>query len=147
VARYATAGVPMTLATRVALLELTLPALQVATLAGGAKAEATALYLHLGSGIGLDWLQDQVEALQVVGRWPALARSSLRDELHAFQATFAVAALALPGKTIAQRLSNWQARHAAGLAGLQQTLTEMQTAGAADFATLSVALQAVRRVV
>jgi glutamate dehydrogenase len=147
VARYATAGVPLTLATRVALLELTLSALQVATLAGGAKAEATALYLHLGSSIGLEWLQGQVEALQVVGRWPALARSSLRDELHAFQATFAAAALALPGKTAAERLSHWQARHAAGLAGLQQTLTEMQTAGTADFATLSVALQAVRRVV
>ena len=147
VARYTTAGVPMPLATRIALLELTLPALQVATLAGGAKAEATALYLQLGDRIGLGWLHEQVEALQVVGRWPALARSSLRDELHAFQSAFTAAALALPGKTAGQRLSAWQARQAAGLAGLQQTLAEMQTAGAADFATLSVALQAVRRVV
>ena len=147
VARYATAGVPTPLASRVALLELTLPALQVATLAGGTTTEATALYLQLGSSIGLGWLQDQVEALQVVGRWPALARSSLRDELHAFQSAFTAAALALPGKTAEQRLGAWQARHAAGLAGLQQTLAEMQTVGAADFATLSVALQAVRRVV
>jgi glutamate dehydrogenase len=147
IARYATAGVPMPLATRVALLEMTLPALQVATLAGGAKTEATALYLQLGDRIGLGWLQEQVEALQVVGRWPALARSSLRDELYAFQAAFTAAALALPGKTAGQRLSDWQARHTTGLAGLQQTLAEMQTAGTADFATLSVALQAVRRVV
>ena len=147
VARYATAGVPTTLATRVAMLELTLPALQVATLGGGTTPEATALYLQLGSSIGLSWLQEQVEALQVVGRWPALARSSLRDELHAFQLLFTAAALALPGKTAAQRFNVWQARHATGLAGLKQTLAEMQSAGAADFATLSVALQAVRRVV
>jgi glutamate dehydrogenase len=147
VARYATAGVPTTLATRVAMLELTLPALQVATLGGGTTPEATALYLQLGSSIGLSWLQEQVEALQVVGRWPALARSSLRDELHAFQLLFTAAALALPGKTAAQRFNVWQARHATGLAGLKQTLAEMQSAGTADFATLSVALQAVRRVV
>ena len=147
VARYATAGVPTPLATRVALLELTLPALQVATLTGGTTTEATTLYLQVGSSSGLGWLQDQVEALQVDGRWPALARSSLRDELYAFQSAFTAAALTLPGKTAEQRLSAWQARHAAGLAGLQQTLAEMQTVGAADFATLSVALQAVRRVV
>jgi NAD-specific glutamate dehydrogenase len=71
----------------------------------------------------------------------------LRDERHAFQAVFTAAALTLPGKTTTQRLSAWQARHATGLAGLTQTLTEMQTAGTADFATLSVALQSVRRVV
>ena len=149
-ARFTSAGVPQALATRVALLELTLPALQVATLAADKSHctdDATALYLALGDRVGLDWLQAQVEGLKVEGRWPALARTSLRDELHERQLAFTRAALALPGKSVADRLETWRQRHAPGLGALQQTLTEMQAAGTADFATLSVALQAVRRVV
>ena len=150
VARYATAGVPPALANRVALLELTLPALQVATLAantGTAVSEATTLYLEVGNALGLDWLQAQVEALQVEGRWPALARTSLRDELHDRQLAFAAAALSGPGKSPTEQFANWRQRHATGLAGLQQTLTSLQATSPVDFATLSVALQAVRRVV
>ncbi len=153
VARYATAGVPTALATRVALLELTLPALQVAALAAPAAdpkataSEATALYLQVGDGLGLDWLQEQVEALRVEGRWPALARTSLRDELYERQLAFTAAALGLPGKNAAERFAAWRQHHGTGLNGLQQTLASLQAAGPADFATLSVALQAVRRVV
>jgi glutamate dehydrogenase len=109
--------------------------------------EAAAIYLGLAEALGLSWLQQQVERLHVEGEWAAMARASLRDQLHELLAEFSTAALTLSGGDTSSRLARWQQHHATGVEQLQRTLTAMRAAGNADFATLSVALQAVRRVV
>ncbi|MFM7065454.1 MAG: NAD-glutamate dehydrogenase domain-containing protein, partial [Gammaproteobacteria bacterium] len=149
-ARHATAGVPVRLAEQVAALEFTIPGLHVAALVGqtGAPAPLLAeLYLGVGGTLGFDWLQDGIESLRVAGHWPALARVNLREQAYETQAAFAARVLALPGATAAARLAAFGQRHAAALAQLQRTQEDIRAAGAADFATLSVALQAIRRVV
>ncbi len=145
-----TAGVPAALARRLATLNLVVPWLQSVALATTTQTpvvEAAAVYLGLAEALGLGWLQQQVENLHVEGEWPALARASLRDQLHELLSEFSAAALLLSGGEAGSRIARWQQRHAAGLLQLQRTLAAMRAAGNPDFATLSVALQAVRRVV
>jgi len=45
---------------------------------------------------------------------------------------------------VADRVARWSAQHADAHAGWKRTLTEMRATGAADFATLTVGVDAVR---
>jgi NAD-specific glutamate dehydrogenase len=54
------------------------------------------------------------------------------------------AVLACRGRDAGERVSHWIARHASPLDALKRVVVDLRTA-LPDFATLSVALQAVRR--
>ena len=103
------------------------------------------MYFEIGTRIGLDWLRDQVERLRVEGSWHAAARTELR------QGVFHVHRR-ITERVLARRVSGMQGRIAAWLEGAgadlerwQRMLTEMRAAGSADFATLSVGLESVRK--
>jgi len=143
------AGVPHELAGRIASLDAHNSALDIVELAASHSAQVLAtarIYFELGARIGLDWLQEQVEQLPVEGPWQAVARAGLRDSALRIHRglTQKILALELPG-TETVRVSAWLETAGPDLAHWQRMLTDMRAAGAADFATLSVGIDSLRK--
>jgi NAD-specific glutamate dehydrogenase len=74
-----------------------------------------------------------------------VARGTLRDNLYELQRKITGAALACKGRDPGARVDQWMARHSAPVESLKRIVVDLRTGTAPDFATLSVALQAVRR--
>jgi glutamate dehydrogenase len=102
-------------------------------------------YFDIGERIGLTWIKDQIETLSAEGHWQAVARSTLSDNLYELQRKITAAVLLSKGKTAAARVDSWLQRRSVAVESLKRIVVDLRTGAAPDFATLSVALQAVRR--
>jgi glutamate dehydrogenase len=149
-ARYSKEGVPPAVAERVASLGAVHAGVDIVEVARARHAgigHAARVYFGLGAALGLDWLRDQIERLAVDGHWQAVARGTLRDELYLLQRRLCERVLAGRSRGDArERVAAWLAGGGDEVANLRRTVREMRAAGNADFPTLSVALQAGRRV-
>jgi len=101
-------------------------------------------YFDLGVALGLDWLHVEIDRLVVDGSWQATARTGLRDAAMRAHRELTQQVLKTRVKKSSQRLARWSAARGASLAEWQRTLTEMRAVGTADFATLTVGVDAVR---
>ena len=109
-------------------------------------ADAAAAYFGLGTALSLDWLREQIESLGVEGHWQAVARTTLRDNIYNLQRMLCMQVLTESRKREpAKALQSWIERHKQAADYVRQTVSDMRALPAMDFATLSVALQAVRR--
>ena len=108
--------------------------------------QAARAYLRLGTRLDLDWLRLQIEQLPAAGHWQSVARGTLRDNLYQLHRTLADSILARSRRGDAVRaVDAWLEERRQPAEHLRRTFTEMTNAQAIDFATLSVALQSVRR--
>ena len=140
--------VPHSLAARIASLEALHGALDLVDVSVASRVPigyAAQAYFDLGERIGLTWIKQQIEFLSADGHWHAVARRTQRDTLYALQRRITSAVLASTGATPAARVVAWMAGHRAETAYLSGLIVDLRTGAAADFATLSVALQSVRR--
>ncbi len=140
--------VPEQLASRIAALETLGCALDLVEAAMQARVKigyAARAYFDIGERMGLTWIKEQIESLSVDGHWQAVARSTLRDNLYAMQRKITGAVLACKGREAVQRVDQWSRRHATAVDTLKRIVVDLRTGSPPDFATLSVALQAVRR--
>jgi glutamate dehydrogenase len=146
---YLEAGLPPTLAARIASVEALNAALDIVEISAAHRvsvAEAARVYFEVGSRIGFDWLRAQIEKLTVDGPWQAIARTGLRDGALRVQRRLTERVLARKGRGSApDRVNAWVEAAGKELAHWQRTLTDMRAAGASDFATLTVGLEAVRK--
>jgi glutamate dehydrogenase len=107
---------------------------------------AARTYFALGERLNLDWIREQIESLAIDGHWQAVARGTLRDNLYTLQRSLASKVLARGNsKDPGAAIDGWLAKRKEQLDFIRRTVTDMRTSVAADFPTLSVALQAVRR--
>ncbi len=147
--QYVTDGLSQELATRVAGLEAHNAALDVVELSIAHRVsvvEAAKVYFEVGTRIGIDWLRDQIERLSVEGPWQAIARAGLRDNALRIHRRLAERVLSRKDRGTAQaRVNAWVESVGEELAQWQRTSVEMKTAGAADFATLTVGVESVRK--
>ena len=147
--RYVEAGIAAPLAERIGSLDALNAALDIVELAAVRRASITATaatYFDVGARIGLDWLRDQVEHLAVEGSWQAVARTELRDGALRAHRRIAERVLARGGRGIASaRVTEWIAAAGKDLEYWQRMLADMRSTGAADFATLSVGVESVRK--
>ncbi len=146
---YLDIGVPNRLATKVAALPSSFSALdivEVARLTGTSARHAGSVYFELGMGLGLDWLRDEIEKLKVDGRWQAVARSSLRENLFMLhrRLTFQVLSIDNAG-TPRDTVLAWLDKSAEKVSHSKHVLKQMRASGSLDFPTLSVALQEIRK--
>ncbi|HXI76483.1 MAG TPA: hypothetical protein VNH21_05070, partial [Steroidobacteraceae bacterium] len=140
--------VPEQLASRIASLDALHCALDLVDVARASRLAVgyvARAYFDLGERIGLTWIKEQIERLSVDGHWQAVARGTLRDNLYALQRKITGAVLARKGRDAAARVSQWIEQHSTGVDWLKGLVVDLRTGSAPDFATLSVALQAVRR--
>ena len=107
---------------------------------------AAATYFGLGTNLSLDWLREQIEELEVEGHWQAVARTTLRDNIYNLQRSLCLQVLSEGGKRDPeQAVGVWTRSHQRAVDYVRQTVSDMRALPEMDFATLSVALQAVRR--
>ncbi len=147
--RFAVDGVPGSVARRVASLgaiHSSVDIVEVALARRAPIAQAARVYFGLGAAIGLDWIRGEIERLAVEGHWQALARGTLREDAYSLQRKLCDQVLARSGRgDAAARVDAWLKAGGTIIDSLDRTVTEMRATGSADFPTLSVALQAVRR--
>ena len=140
--------VPEHLASRIASFEALHCALDLVEVAMAARLDigyAAKAYFDLGERIGLTWIREQIESLAADGHWQAVARGTLRDNLYELQRKLTGAVLACKGRDAGSRVSQWIGRHLVPVDALKRVVVDLRTGTPPDFATLSVALQAVRR--
>ena len=146
---HADAGAPAELAARVACLDANNAALDIVELATAHHTrvvEAARVYFEIGARTGLDWMRQQVEQLTVEGPWQAVARTGLRDSALRIHRRLTERVLDRKERGPAQaRVTAWVESLGEELAHWQRTLADMRTAGAADFATLTVGVETVRK--
>jgi glutamate dehydrogenase len=149
---FVAAGVPRELGARVAHLGALFPALDVADIAAAEDAPIQAVaetYFVLGTELDLQWLRERVTALPRETRWASLAAIALRDDLNADQAAL-TAEVVRNGRRdlpVAERVRAWRAACAVSVDRSLQVIEEVRASGAADLATLSVAVREVRNMI
>jgi anaerobic selenocysteine-containing dehydrogenase len=95
---------------------------------------------------------EHCEVALLIGKNPwhshgiARARVTLRENLYALQRRLTASALMEKGAQHLARLGRWMARRSTEVEYLKHVLIDMRTSASPDFATLSVALQSVRRI-
>ncbi|GFE88543.1 NAD-glutamate dehydrogenase [Steroidobacter agaridevorans] len=153
--RYVGANVPDKLARRMASLMALRSGpdlIEISEASDLSLDRVAALYFGVGTALSLDWIREQVEVLGVEGHWQAVARTTLRDNVYNLQRALCLQVIGESKRSIkdgkaspAELLEGWSNRHRAAVDYLRQTVSDMRALPAMDFATLSVALQAVRR--
>ena len=146
---YGAAGLPSALAARIASLDALNAALDIVEISASHRVsvvEAARVYFEVGTRIGFDWLRGRIEKLTVDGPWQAIARTGLRDAALRVQRRLTERVLSRTDRGSAQaRVNAWVDASGQELEHWQRTLADMRAAGAADFATLTVGVEAVRK--
>jgi len=149
-ARLTGAGVPAALAREVAACAALASAPDIVELAHAHRlsvAVTARTYFGVGSEFGLDWLRDRIEELEIQGHWQAVARGSLREALYDTHRSLAQRVLAeIRDRDPVRAVQAWRERHAAAATHARGVVDDIRAQPAvADFASLSVALQTLRR--
>jgi glutamate dehydrogenase len=146
---YSAARVPPALARRLAACEALEAACELADLARERRVrigQVGAVYYEAGAALWLDGLRSGIDALEVQGPWQSLAQAGLRRGLRAVRLHITASALSRPvAGSAAERVAAWLAARGAEGQRWERTATELRHAGRTDFATLSAALDAVRK--
>ena len=144
-AEWKAKGVPSALANHLAalpVLEFACDIIEVANARKVSALEAARAYFDLGAAFKLPWLHQQIDALPVDGRWQALARGALRDELAAQHRALIGQILAGGGKKpAAAKVEAWLARDDQGLRFTLSMLNELVAQKTLDYPTVSVAVR------
>ena len=144
------AGVPATLAQRIASAEGLVAALDIAEVAEAVRrdvAEVGEVHVDVAARLGLARLRQQIDALPSDSYWQSLAKAALGDDLAGLQRSITHDVLSAGAGSTAQLLVAWDARNASALERAQRLLAELGDAKAADLAMLSVALRELRNLV
>ncbi|MGY0504331.1 NAD-glutamate dehydrogenase [Luteimonas sp. e5] len=137
-------GVPAALADQLAALPYLEPSPNIIELARERKlraVEVAKVYFRLGDALHEPWLREQIAALNVEGRWHAVARGVLRDELATQMSKLTEQVLAMPGKDAEAKVDAWLRRDDPALRFTLGMLHELATQKSLDYPTVSVAVQ------
>ncbi|MFK8030701.1 MAG: NAD-glutamate dehydrogenase [Gammaproteobacteria bacterium] len=108
----------------------------------------SSVYFRLTRGLRLSWLSEQIERLPVRGRWQALARGTLRENLYEIRRAATISAVNGSKSDDSKIVANsWLENHAKAIERAQRVVTDMRSMGSMDFSTLSVAVQEMRKLV
>ena len=137
-------GVPADLAGQLAALPYLEPCADIIELATERKRrpiEVAKLHFRVGEALRVPWLTRQIDALEVDGRWHAVARGVLREELAAQQRTIVGQVLECPGRTAEEKVRHWLERDDPALRFTLAMLSELAAQKSVDYPTVSVAVQ------
>ncbi len=137
-------GVPAALADQLAALPYLEASPSIIELARSRKlrsVDVAKVYFRLSDALHTPWLRARIEELAVEGRWHAVARGVLRDELSRHLLALTAQALAMPGKDADAKVNAWIGRDDPALAFTLSMLTELTLQKTLDYPTASVAVQ------
>jgi len=150
VAQFGAARVPAALARHVAACGALASGPDIVELAQAHRlsvAVAARTYFGVGSEFGLDWLRTRIEELDIQGHWQAVARGSLREALYDAHRGLTERVLReTRERDPARAVQAWIGTHTAEAEHARSVVNDIRAQpSVADFASLSVALQALRR--
>ena len=137
-------GLPPALAQQLSELQFLEPAFDIIELARPRKlkpVDVSKVHFRLGEALHMPWLFEQIDGLQVDGRWHAVARGVLRDELATQQRILTDQVLSMPGANADAKVRHWIGRDDAVLRFTLGMLTELAAQKTLDYPTASVAAQ------
>ena len=137
-------GVPAELGGQLAALPYLEPCPNIIELSRERKlkpVDVAKVYFRLAEALRVPWLQAQIEALAVDGRWHAVARGVLRDELAAQMRALTAQVLELSGGSADDRVQRWLRRDDPTLRFTLSMLSDLATQKTLDYPTASVAVQ------
>ena len=140
-AEYTAASLPPALAAALADLRVLDNALDILDCAASAKRrvrETAADWFHTLAALRLDWLEDRITGLAVDSTLQATARIGLRETSRTLERRIVDRVIALGG------IERWRASRVKALAHWERTVAEIAAQENADFASLSVCLDALR---
>ena len=147
---YRSADVPEALCNRMATLNALRSGLDLVSIADRTHLQidrAAIIYFGVGTALSLDWLREQIEVLGVEGHWQAVARTTLRDSVYELQRALCLQVLKDARRgSVNDLLDAWLAARKTAIDAVRQTMNDMRSLPEMDFATLSVAVQAIRRI-
>ena len=141
---WATKGVPAELGDQLAALPYLEPCCDIIEVARERKlkpVDVAKVHFRLGDALRLPWLVEQIDMLVVDGRWHAVARGVLRDELATQQRILVGQVLAMPGADADAKVRHWLERDDASLRFTLSMLNELAAQKSLDYPTASVAVQ------
>ncbi len=137
-------GMPPALAQQLAELPYLERAFDIIELARERKlkpVDVSRVHFRLGEALRLPWLYEQIDALAVDGRWHAVARGVLRDELANHHRVLAGQAMAQPAGDADGKVRMWLEREDPVLRFTLRMLADLSAQKTLDYPTLSVAVQ------
>ncbi|GAA0668175.1 NAD-glutamate dehydrogenase [Kitasatospora atroaurantiaca] len=145
----AAAGVPDTLANRIAGLSSTFPTLdivQVADRSGGEVTEVAELYYDLADRLQITHLLDRIIELPRTDRWSSMARAAIREDLFAAHAALTADILACgpEGAAPEERYEAWAELNSTLLSRAKTTLDDIRGSDNYELSSLSVAMRVIR---
>ncbi len=141
---WAEKGVPAELGGQLAALPYLEPCCDIIEVARERKLkpiDVAKVHFRLGEALRVPWLEEQIDKLVVDGRWHAVARGVLRDELATQQRILVGQVLAMPGGDADGKVKQWLERDDASLRFTLAMLNELATQKSLDYPTASVAVQ------
>ncbi len=141
--------VPAELAQSVALLTELLASLDIVEVANGLNLsveQVASVYYKLGDQLELPWLHHQIVSLPRNNRWQAMSRAALRDDIYSQhrQLTRDVLLHGDSQDDAEHLVQEWMISNADAIDRCRQILSDLKTAGKADFAMLPVAMREIR---
>ena len=143
VQRYLNAEVPPVIANHVAELTGLVRALDIVDVAGKGPfgiAQVATVYFDIGDRLGLHWLSDRIRDLPTDNHWHALARTTLRSDLHLTQRLISAIILNTQTGRGKAAVRQWVHQHHGDTERLAQMIGDLQKSSSPDFAMLSVAV-------
>jgi NAD-specific glutamate dehydrogenase len=104
------------------------------------------LWFLAAERLHLDWLAQRIEQLTAEGALQAMARTGLRENARVLQSKIVAKVLKAHGKSKDPLAcwENWAQREAESLRQWERTIGEVIAEDSADFASLSVCVEALR---
>ena len=149
--QYVDMQVPESLAQKVAACDYLYSGLDMVEISHQRDMElldAARVYFDLGRHLALDWLRDEIEELPVEGHWQSVARGTLRENLYGYRRELTAIVLdemASENLPANEQADAWCAENDERVQHSLRILRDMQNVGGLDFATISVALQEVKK--
>ncbi|TXK65675.1 NAD-glutamate dehydrogenase [Alkalisalibacterium limincola] len=138
------AGFPDAMATQLAALAWLESGMDIVEVAGSSSERVglvARVHFRFGQVMHLSWLAHRIDELPVGGRWHALARGALRDELQAQHRGLVALVLEESEQAGPEAVDAWLARDDATLGFTRQMLDELRSQRTMDYPTLSVAVR------
>ncbi len=149
ISRLTSAKIPESLAERISMfseLLSTLDIVEVSNVLSLSVEEVAEVYYAVGEKLEFQWLHLQIVNLPRSNRWQALSRAALRDDLYSQHRLLTRDVLLQTDAKldVVQRVEDWMEQNSASISRCRQILTDLKSAGIADFAMLPVAMREIR---
>jgi glutamate dehydrogenase len=146
---YIEGGFTRELAAHTVMLDRLFPALDLVETAARRKTNVervARVFFGLGEELDLKWLRKHVEALKVHGKWHAMSRANLRDELFTAHNHLVERVMHNAGRK-KDPVAIWLADNDAAVQPVRDMLTHMRKHSDMDYAIISVAVRALEQLV